>query len=102
MGRRKPKIALAPLIGLGAGLAMWLSYVKKGYDAYGWNGAKCNALSSLTGFTYNGETGAYEGWKSEEMAKGLVPIVAFSLAGWGAHKLANKMGVNRSIPYVSI
>lgn len=105
MSRRTRKIALAPIVGLGLGLLPLIMYMKRGYDEgaqtdHAWQGVSDYGLYALTGFA-KGADGKYA-WNADGLANGLIPLVTFGVGGILLHKLANKTGVNRSIPWFSI
>lgn len=104
--RRKPKIAIAPLAGFILGLLPGIMYMKKGYDwgagqadVGGWKGAGLYAMEAYLGLVSTGDGFKFD---ASRTFNGLVPLVGLSLLGWGAHKLAVKLGVNKNIPWVSI
>lgn len=108
MGRRMKKVALAPLVGLLVGLAVYGKWIKEGYDAgeafkpgAGWDNAFTYAIAGFTGYAKNLTTGVWE-FNKDYFFKGAIPVFGGMLGGMLLHKVANKAGINRAIPWFSI
>lgn len=106
--RGKQKIAIAPILGFAIGMLPGLSYA---YSQANDASTGAPGASFWTRFG-NGLMYAYAGITDDGTGKkvfqkdglmiGTVPLVAMSLLGYGAHKAAVKLGINKNIPWVSI
>ena len=106
--RSKPKVSLAQLVGLIVGLAPGVSYAwsqasdtSQGgtfWSRLGWGG-----LYAFAGLTH--DSSGKMVFVKDGLMIGTVPLIAGLGLGYGIHKAAAKLGVNRqlkSIPWVQI
>ena len=106
--RSTPKISLAQAVGLIVGLAPGVSYAwsqatdtSQGgtfWSRLGWGG-----LYAYLGLTH--DSSGKVTFQKEGVMIGTVPLIGGIILGYGIHKAAAKLGVNRqlkSIPWVQI
>ena len=105
VSRRKGKIAVAPLIGLIVGLYPGFAFAMEQSKNPGTGATPATGFLNGLMYAYMGITDDGSGGKVFD-AKGLwigtAPLVGGAIGGFLLHKVANKLGVNRSIPWVSI
>lgn len=106
--RRSKKIAIAPLAGMLLGLIPLIMTMKEGYEAGeaaapggGMKMMMTYAMDSLTGLAVDPATQKWR-WNFASLQHGLIPLLVGAFGGLAIHKLANKSGINRNIPWFSI
>lgn len=105
MGRKKQKIAIAPIAGFALGLYPGLEYAYRAAQDTTQGGTWGSRFMNAALYAYAGIDHDATGktvFSKDGLMVGTVPLIAGTLMGIALHKGAQMAGVNKSIPWFRI